>query len=87
VTAHLRPGLELDKVEREVAEWDRFRALTGQIEQVNEAICDDRPPLPQAAGPTPGTEGQTGSASGSPRRQPPRELPWATCLTADCRSD
>ena len=43
VTTHPRPGPELDKAEREAAEWERFRLLTGQIEQVNEAICDARP--------------------------------------------
>ena len=29
-----RPGLELDKAEREAGEWERFRSLTGQIEAV-----------------------------------------------------
>src|ERR1700688_3921355 len=42
VTMHLRPGPGLEKAEREVAEWERFRALAGEIEQVNEAICDAR---------------------------------------------
>ena len=45
VTTHPRPGPELEKAEREAAEWERFRSLTGQIEEVNEAICDARPPL------------------------------------------
>ena len=49
VTVHLRPGRELEKVEREVAEWERFKSLTGQIAEVNEAICDARPALPQQA--------------------------------------
>jgi len=40
VTAHLRPGPELEKAEREVAGWERFKSLTGQIAEVNEAICD-----------------------------------------------
>ena len=53
VTTHPRPGPELGKAEREAGEWERFRALTGQIEEVNEAICDARPALagPGAAGP------------------------------------
>jgi len=77
VTAHPRPGPELDKAEREAREWERFRLLAGQIEQVNEAICDARPPLGQPRATAPDHEGQTGgSASSSPcssrRRPPPR---------------
>ena len=48
MTTHPRPGPELDKAEREAGEWERFRSLTGQIEEVNEAICDARPPLAPA---------------------------------------
>jgi hypothetical protein len=72
VTVHLRPGPELEKAEREVAEWDRFKSLTGQIAEVNEAICEARPasPQPRAA---PDPEGQKrGSAGRSRRRPPPR---------------
>ena len=58
VTMHLRPGPELEKAEREVAAWDRFKALTGEIEQVNEAICDARPVPPAGAGQAPPPEGQ-----------------------------
>lgn len=77
VTAHPRPGPELDKAAREAGEWERFRLLTGQIEQVNEAICDARPPLGQPRAAAPDREGQKGgSASSSPRssrrRPPPR---------------
>lgn len=75
VTTHPRPGPELEKAEREAAQWERFRLLTGQIAEVNEAICDARP-VPAAAGQAPGLEGQKkGSAIGSPRgsrRRPPR---------------
>ena len=77
VTAHPRPGPELGKAQREAREWERFRLLTGQIEQVNEAICDARPPLSQPRATAPDREGQKGgSASSSPRssrrRPPPR---------------
>jgi hypothetical protein len=77
VTTHPRPGPELDKAEREAREWERFRSLSGQIEQVNEAICDARPPLAGSGAVIPGPEGQKGggsagnSRSGS-RRRPPR---------------
>jgi hypothetical protein len=45
-TRHLRPGPELDKARREVAEHQRFRDLVGQVTEVNEAICDARPVAP-----------------------------------------
>jgi hypothetical protein len=72
VTAHPRPGPELDKAQREAGEWARFRELTGQIEAVNEAICDARPAEP--GGLAPDCEGQKrgGSAGNSLRRSRPR---------------
>jgi hypothetical protein len=73
VTNHPRPGPELDKAQREAGEWERFRSLTGQIEAVNEAICDARPPLAGPGEAAPGGEGQKkGSAISSPRRSRPR---------------
>jgi hypothetical protein len=47
---HLRPGPELEKARREVAEYQRFRDLVGQVTEVNEAICDARPVPPPDAG-------------------------------------
>jgi Family of unknown function (DUF6788) len=47
---HLRPGPELEKIRREVAEYQRFRDLVGQVTQVNEAICEARPVTPGSAG-------------------------------------
>ena len=78
VTTHPRPGPELAKAEREAAGWERFRSLAGQIEAVNEAICDARPPSEQPGAAAPDPEGQKGggSARSSPRssrrRPPPR---------------
>jgi len=74
VTTHPRPGPELGKAEREAGEWERFRSLAGQIEQVNEAICDARPPLAGPGAMAPDPEGQKGggSAGSSPRRSRPR---------------
>src|SRR5580658_11123830 len=40
---HLKPGPELDKIEREVTNYERFRAIVGEVTEVNEAICDARP--------------------------------------------
>jgi len=73
-TVHLRPGPELDKARREVAEYERFRDLTGQVTEVNEAICAARPAVPgssdQDASPGPGAE-KKGSATRSRSRRPP----------------
>jgi Family of unknown function (DUF6788) len=46
VARHLRPGPELDKVRREVSEYERFRDLVGQVTEVSEAICEARPAGP-----------------------------------------
>jgi hypothetical protein len=73
-TVHLRPGPELDKARREVAEYERFRGLAGQVAEVNEAICAARPVIPGDAGgdasPGPGRE-KGGSGRPSRRRRPP----------------
>jgi hypothetical protein len=70
VTVHLRPGPELEKAQHEVAEWERFKSLTGQIAEVNEAICDARPAPPAGAGQAPPPEGQRGGSASSSRRRP-----------------
>jgi hypothetical protein len=41
-TLQLRPGPLLSKVEREVAEYKRFRATSDQVIGVNEQICNAR---------------------------------------------
>jgi hypothetical protein len=73
VTRHLRPGVELDKVRAEVAEYERFRALVGQVAEVNEEICEARPVPPPAGEPPAAPGGEKGGfAPGSPRRSRPR---------------
>ena len=72
VNVHLRPGAELEKAEREVAEYERFRALVEQVTEVNEAICEARPLARPAGGPPPPERERGGSARRSPRRPPPR---------------
>jgi hypothetical protein len=71
---HLKPGPELGKARREVAEYERFRALVGQVTEVNEAICQARPAPPGgtsgAAPPGPGGE-KGGSGRPSRTRRPP----------------
>ena len=71
---HLKPGPELDKARREVAEHERFRDLIGRVTEVNEAICQARPAVRGGAGrvspPGPGGE-KGGSGRPSRRRRPP----------------
>jgi hypothetical protein len=75
VTVHLRPGPELDKAEREVAQYERFRDLVGQVTEVNEAICGARPAAPGSAADE-DLSGRGGEKGGSGRRSrrksPPR---------------
>jgi hypothetical protein len=71
---HLRPGPELEKARREVAEYERFKDLVGQVTEVNEVICTVRPAVPGEAGDdassvTGGEKG--GSGTRSRRRRPP----------------
>jgi hypothetical protein len=70
---HLKPGPELDKARREVAEHERFRDLVGQVTEVNEAICRARPAAPGAAGADapPGTGGEKGGSEQRSRRSRP----------------
>lgn len=47
-TLQLRAGPRLTKIEREVETYKRFRSLTQQLLEINEAICDGRPEEPAA---------------------------------------
>jgi hypothetical protein len=64
-TRHLRPGPELDKARREVAAYQRFRDLAGQVTEVNEAICDARPVAPPGEAGGEGPSGTGGEKGGS----------------------
>jgi hypothetical protein len=76
VARHLKPGPELEKIRREVAEYERFRALVGQVSEVSEAICEARPVTAAAQDPPAGPGGEKGgSAPGSPRRSRRRPPP------------
>jgi hypothetical protein len=72
-TVHLRPGPELEKARREVAEYERFRDLVGRVTEVNEAICSARPAVPGHAedGASPGTGGEKGGSGTRSRRPGP----------------
>jgi hypothetical protein len=56
-------GAEVDKVRRELAAYQRFAALSEQIVEVNEAICEARPVWPLVEGASaPGPEGEKGGS-------------------------
>ncbi len=62
---------EVGKVRREIARHAEFAALSEQIVEVNERICEARPAAGLDAPPVP--EGEKGGSSGrSRRRSPPR---------------
>ena len=72
----LRPEEE-QKVRAELAKYYRFADLSDQIVEVNEAICEARPPGASAAAPpapqTPGSDGEKGGSTRRSRRSsPPR---------------
>ncbi|MGO8960758.1 MAG: DUF6788 family protein [Streptosporangiaceae bacterium] len=69
VNTHLRPGPELEKARREVAEHQRFADLVEEVSRVSEAICAVRPVTSTASPPAGGERG--GSRRGS-RRSPPQ---------------
>jgi hypothetical protein len=60
VNVHLKPGPELEKVQREVAEHQRFADLVEEVTAVSEAICAAGP----VAGPVapPPAEGERGGS-------------------------
>ena len=71
VNVHLRPGPELEKAQREVAEHQRFADLVEEVTAVSEAICAARP-LTAGAAPLPPGGQRGGSRRGSRRSPPPR---------------
>ena len=68
-TRQLAPA-ELEKVRAELANYKEFAALSEQIVEVNEAICEARP-VPLSAGEPPaGPAGERGGFAGRSRRRP-----------------
>jgi hypothetical protein len=67
-TRQLAPA-ELDKVRAELAAYREFAAISEQIVEVNEAICEARPVTPPAGQAPAAVAGERGgSAPRSPRR-------------------
>jgi hypothetical protein len=72
VARQLAPG-EVGKVRAEVARHAEFTAICERITQVNERICEARPPEVAAGGDPSGTGGEKrGSGRSSRRSGPPR---------------
>ena len=63
---------ELGKVRREVANYREFLAVSEQIVEVSEAICEARPPGPPAEGSPAGPAGERGGSGRRSRRRPRR---------------
>ena len=66
---------ELDKVRHEIASYKHFVAVSEQIVQVNEAICEARPAVPPDAAGGEGAPPAGGEKGGSARRSPRRRRP------------
>ena len=62
---------ELAKVRRELERYAEFAALSEQIVEVNEAICEARPVAGLAGGPREGPSGEKGGSARRSRRTPP----------------
>jgi len=72
VNTHLKPGPELAKAEREVAEHQRFAGLVEEVTEVSEALCAARPVTGAAPAPAAPEGEKGGSARTSGRSSPPR---------------
>jgi hypothetical protein len=62
---------ELEKVGAELTNYREFAALSEQIVQVNEAICEARPVAGPAGEPREEPSGEKGGSAGRSRRRPP----------------
>ncbi|HXP22380.1 MAG TPA: hypothetical protein VN840_22275 [Streptosporangiaceae bacterium] len=69
MNVHLKPGPELEKAEREVAEHQRFASLVEEVTAVSEAICAARPAASSFPLPAGGERGTRGAAQGDRRRR------------------
>jgi hypothetical protein len=73
VAVHLKSGPGLAKVAGELANYGRFKAIVGEIVEINEAICEARPVSPLAGEvPAAGSGAEKrGSSRTSGRSSPP----------------
>ena len=63
---------EVDKVRAELANYQRFAEVSERIMEVNEAICEARPPNPAATAPPAATTGDEKGCSTTRSRRRPR---------------
>ncbi len=63
---------EVDKVRAELANYHRFAELSEQIVEVNEAICEARPPEASTVLAPPGPDREKGGSASRSRRSSPR---------------
>jgi hypothetical protein len=64
---------EVDKVRAELANYQRFAQVSEQIVEVNESICEARPPNTATTAPPAATgDEKGGSTTRSPRNSPPK---------------
>jgi hypothetical protein len=59
---------EVDKVRAELANYQRFAEVSERIVEVNEAICEARPPSPAATAPPAATGDEKGGSTTRSRR-------------------
>jgi hypothetical protein len=71
VNVHLKPGPELEKAQREVAEHQRFASLVEEVTAVSEAICAARPVTAPAGGSPEEPSGERGGSRRGSRKSPP----------------
>ncbi|MGH3492887.1 MAG: DUF6788 family protein [Sciscionella sp.] len=64
---------EVSKVRRELGNYHRFAEVADRIVEVNEAICEVRPPDTATAAPPAGTEAEKGGSSTSSERRSRRK--------------
>jgi hypothetical protein len=64
-------GAEVEKVRQEVANYKEFLAVSGQIVEVSEAICEARPAAGLAQEPREEPSGERGGSARRSRRRPP----------------
>jgi uncharacterized protein DUF6788 len=72
INVHLRPGPELEQMQRAVSNYQRFVELSERIVEVNEALCDARTFSPLAEESARPPQAEKGGSSASSRRRSPR---------------
>ncbi len=72
----------MDKVRAELANYKEFAALSEQIVEVNEAICEGRAPAPAAGGSPARQAGKKGALRGASRPRSAAEIARLSAVAA-----